>query len=548
MVVFSVSRIGALTLALLCCAPLLSLIVMAAGSETLLLHPAIAPYVGSYLVNSVAIALGAGILALFIGSYAAWYVVRYRFALRGLLQWLLLLPLAMPAYLLAMVYGHLLDVAGVVQVQLRSIFGLTVGEYWFPEIRSPLGVVLVIAFSLYPYVYLIARQAFSDQCRHYFEAAWLQGLAPRRWLWRVAMPVARPALVLGVTLVMMEAIADFGVVSLFGVQTFTTGIYRAWYGLAQPEQAALLAVFLLGVVALMLMLERASRSRMNQQKLPAVSGAPLTPLQGSLYHSCACALPVLIGFVIPLAQFLVWASQRGAVLWDERHWQAAKNSVLLGLAVALLALLLALCFAYVLRREEAPRWQQALVRLATLGYGIPGSVIAVAIFMPLLGLDRMLADAWQQLTGQRLGLLLTGSMAAMVLACSIRFLAVAMASIESGLHGISRRIDDAALMLGVRGLRLSLRLHLPHLKLPLLMGGFMVFADTIKELPASLLLRPFNVSTLSIRTYELASDAQLVQASVPALQMVVIGVVAVLVLIAALSCQSARQIANEGVL
>lgn len=203
------------------------------------------------------------------------------------------------------------------------------------------------------------------------------------------------------------------------------------------------------------------------------------------------------------------------------------------MSVATLTLLLALLFAYRLR-ANAPRWQRALIRFATLGYGIPGSVIAVAIFIPLLQFDRLMAGFWQMQTGHRPALLLTGSIAAMVLACSIRFLAVAMASVESGLQQISLRMDDAALMLGVRGLRLRLRVHFPQLKLALMMGGFMVFADSMKELPASLLLRPFNVSTLSIRSYELASDAQLVQASVPALMMIAIGVLAVVLLMLAL--------------
>jgi iron(III) transport system permease protein len=521
-------------LAALCCLPFAALVLMAAPNAEWSFSPAIMRFLPDYIVNSLFIALATGALGLFMGSYAAWYVVRYDFPARRILQWALLLPLAMPAYLLAMVYGHLLDVAGPAQAGLRELTGWRVGEYLFPEIRSPIGVVLVLAFSLYPYVYLAARHAFAGQCRSHFEAAWLLGLPPQKWLWSVAMPIARPALALGVALVMMEALADFGVVSLFGVPSFTTGIYRAWYGLGEPHQAARLACMLLALVAGLLWLERASRGRMRAMRAAQSTGAPLKRLRGGLYHSAACAVPMLIGFAIPVVQLLLWAAQDASGWGDALHWRAASHTLLVGGLVAVGALVLALVFAYGLRARPIG-WRAGLLRLATLGYAVPGSVIAVAIFIPLLMLDKTIADFWQSQTGVRPALLLTGSIAAMVIACIIRFLAVAMSSVESGLQQISPRIDDAALLLGVRGMRLKRALHLPQMKLALLAGGFMVFADTMKELPASLLLRPFNVSTLSIRTYELASDGQLVAAAIPALMMVAIGLAAVVVLVQVLS-------------
>ena len=526
----AVARLCTLALAALCCLPFVALLLMAAPNAEWSFSPAIMRFLPDYIANSLLIALGTGALALFMGSYAAWYVVRYDFPARRVLQWALLLPLSMPAYLLAMVYGHLLDVAGPAQATLRDVTGLGVGDYLFPQIRSPLGVVLVLAFSLYPYVYLAARHAFAGQCRSQFEAAWMLGLPPRKWLWAVAMPIARPALALGVALVMMEALADFGVVSLFGVPSFTTGIYRAWYGLGEPHQAARLACMLLALVAGLLWLERASRGRMGAMKATQSAGAPLRRLRGSVYHTVACGFPILLGFVVPVVQLLLWGAQDTSGWGDALHWRAASHTLLVGGLVAVSALALALVFAYGLRARPAG-WGARLMRLATLGYAVPGSVIAVAIFMPLLMLDKTLADVWQNATGIRPSLLLTGSIAAMVVACTIRFLAVAMSSVESGLQQISPYIDDAARLLGANGWRIKRALHLPHMKLALLAGGFMVFADTMKELPASLLLRPFNVSTLSIRTYELASDGQLVAAAIPALMMVVIGVAAVVVLV-----------------
>lgn len=522
----STLRAVSLPLALLCMLPVISLAAMALVADAPVLgafDPAIVRFLPDYIANSLMVAIGAALIALCIGGYCAWLVERYDFPLRSSLQWLLLLPLAMPAYLLAIAYAHQLDVAGVVQATLREFTGLQVGEYVFPQIRSAGGAALVLGLSLYPYVYLTARNAFGGQCQQVFEAAWLQGLAPKCWLRQLALPMARPALALGASLVLMESLADFGVASLFGVPTLTTGIYRAWYGLAQPDQAARLALLLLLIVALVLMLERYSRQFMRAREVAQEASRPLMRMRGGAGHTLLCSVPVLLGFIIPAAQYGVWGALAGEQWFDPLHWHAASWSLLLGVGVACITLLMALLFTYTLRTHSG-RVQTAIIRLATLGYGIPGSVIAIAIFMPLITIDRWIAGWWQSHHGEPIGLLLTGSIGAMLLACSIRFVAVAMASTESAMLHISRRMDDAAQLAGVRGFTLFWRLHLPQLRLALFAGSFMVFADTLKELPASLLLRPFNVSTLSIRTYELASDSQLIAASVPALMLIAIGI------------------------
>jgi ABC-type Fe3+ transport system, permease component len=271
----------------------------------------------------------------------------------------------MPAYLLAMVYGHLLDVAGPVQAGLREALQLRVGEYAFPAIRSPFGAIFMLTLSLYPYVYLTAKQAFAQQNRHIFEAAWLLGLTPARWFWRIALPAARPALALGVALVMMEALADFGVVSLFGVPSFTTGIYRAWYGLGDAQQAAKLALLMLMLVGALIALERLSRGRIraaraghNKQPLPHLQ----TSCARAWYHTVACAAPVMLGFVLPAGQLFYWAGANPANLFDALHWQAAGHALLVAASAATGALLVALLFSYRFRARP-PRWQAALLSL-----------------------------------------------------------------------------------------------------------------------------------------------------------------------------------------
>lgn len=528
----AMGRMIAPLLALGCITPIVALLWMASdGAANLLSLPHFS--LAETILNSLLIVLATGMLTLIIGVYTAWIVSQYEFPGRRIFSWALLLPLAMPAYLLAIVYGHWLDVAGPLQAALRDATGLAVGAYPFPPIRSLGGVIGVLSLALYPYVYLTARHAFAEQLRLQCDAAWLCGTPPAHWLRRIALPAARPAIMLGVSLVMMEALADFGVASLYGVPTFTTGIYRIWYGLNDPSSAAALALLLLLFVLAVIVLERASRHHQARAGHDAQAVAGIRFQRGRMVrvgYSVACLIPILLGFLLPALQILWWALGQWDSWQDPLHWQAVRYSLLIAAMTTLCAAVMALLFAYRLRRG-AGLLKRAFYRLATFGYAIPGAVIAVAIFIPLLQLDKTLANWLEAWSGSRPPLIITGSVAAIVIACSIRFLAVAMANIESALLQISQSYDDAAKLLGLRDIAIFRRLHWPYLRLATLAGGFMVFSDTLKELPATLMLRPFDVTTLSIRTYELASDGRLVEAAVPAMLMMLIGLAAVAILI-----------------
>lgn len=515
-------------LALLCIAPVLVVIAAAFFPDHGTLEHMANTTLSRYVTNALMIAFGVSFLSAMLGIGTAWLVHLYDFPLQRWLKWALILPLAVPAYISAMVYGHVLDVAGPVQEALRDISGWQFGDYWFPNIRSLGGVILVLSFTLYPYVYVLARIAFAGQCASLFENALLLGMGHRQWFRHIALPVARPALMIGVALVLMEALADYGTVALFGVESFTTAIYRAWYSMGDIAAAAKLACFLLAFIMGAIWLERYSRRHLAYQ----MQGAQLQAIRRLRPRAAMrwlmtmiCAVPVMIGFVIPCAVLLEWSLNDLSNWADAMHWSALRHSLSVAGACATGAVLLSLIFAYALRlRVVRPRW----VRLASMGYAVPGSVMAVGIFIPLLWVDKQMADLLEEWTGSRPGLLLTGSMAAVVIACVIRFLAVALGSVESAVEQIPAATDDAARLLGARYAGIMRRLHLPTLKAGLWFSALMVFTDTVKELPATLLLRPFNMDTLAIRTFELAGDGRLVQASVPALFLIAISLVAVI--------------------
>lgn len=517
-------------LATLLLLPLVAIMFQAAQVDSAALDHLVKNQLFDYIFNSVSLAIITAILALIMGVGTAWSVAMYRFPGRATLQWLLMMPLAVPAYLSAIAYADLFDNAGMVQSQLRAITGQT-ELTWFPEIRSLGGAAFVLACALYPYVYILARLAFGSQCRQWFENAQLLGVPSKHWLMTIALPLARPACVVACALVMMEVLADFGTVQVMGVSTFTTGIYRAWLGLGDMPLAAALACVLLIMVSGSLIIERTQRRhhflQLRDDKQGAIWSLPESRARGWL-RLVLCSIPVMLGFGIPVLQLLYWAlSQRFA--GDVQHWQALGTSLTVASLTALLALLVALIFAYAVQWWNAP-WLRGLVRLATMGYAIPGSVIAVGIFVPLLRLDQTIADVMENIQGTRPPLWITASIAAMVIACVIRFLAVAYGGVSSAMERFNQQADDAARLLGQSRIGVIRTLHLPQLKTPLVMCGLMVFADTLKELPASMLLRPFDVNTLAIRSYELMSDGRLSDGAIPALMLIAISMVAVCVL------------------
>jgi iron(III) transport system permease protein len=489
-----------------------------------------------YVINSLVLALGVGLLSAGIGTFTAWTVARYQFAGRTLVQWLLLLPMAIPAYIMAYSYTGLLDFAGPVQSQLRLWFNWSYGDYYFPEIRSLPGAILMLSLVLYPYVYMLARTAFRQQSGSLLEASRTLGLTPRQHFWKVALPVARPAILTGAALAMMEALADYGTVQYFGVTTFTTGIFRTWFGMGNQLGAAQLSALLCSFVLLLLYLEQWSRRKLKfyqqGQKQQEPSRQPVQGLTGfSLL--LLCLLPVIFGFFLPALQLVGWALERLEQLWSADFVQLLINSFSLAALTAVVTASLALCFAYAKRLSG--HWSLVLpVRVAAMGYALPGTVIAIGVMIPLAALDNSI-DLWaERQFGIRTGLLLSGTLVALVLAYTVRFMAVALHSVEAGLMNITPSMDNAARSLGESPLGVLKRVHLPLLRASVLSALLLVFVDVLKELPATLLLRPFNFNTLSVRTYELASDERLADAALPALAIVLIGLIPVILLSRAL--------------
>lgn len=491
-----------------------------------------------YVGNTLWLCLGVGIGVTVVGVVTAWLTAMHDFPGRRIFEWALVLPLAMPAYVLAYVYTDFLQFVGPVQSALRDTFGWTRADYWFPDVRSLGGAVTMFVFVLYPYVYMIARAAFLERASGMLEAARTLGVGPWRTFFRVSMPLARPAVVAGTALALMETLADYGTVSYFAVQTFTTGIYRAWFSLGDRVAAAQLAAALLGFVVLLLVLERISRGRARFHNTTG-RNRPLAGQRLRGMHAAAaffaCVVPLTIGFVLPATLLLQLSLADGDAQFGARFLLLARNSFVLAGITALLAVMLALLLAYASRlsRDLTGR---ALNRAVGLGYAVPGSVIAVGVLIPVTRLDNFIAGFWESLTGSNPGLVLTGGIAALVYAYLVRFLAVALQTVSASLAKITPSMDDAAKSLGCSQGDTLRRVHMPLLRGSLFTAGLLVFVDVMKELPATLVMRPFNFDTLATQTYTLASDERLAEASTAALAIVAVGIVPLI----ALSRQIAR--------
>jgi len=478
---------------------------------------------GTYVLNSLLLAAGTGFFSLLLGGSLAFLVARYQFSGRNWLSWALVLPLAMPAYIVAYSYAGLLDAAGPLQTQLRELTGWRYQDYWFPQIRSLFGAILILSLVLYPYVYLLARQAFSQQNPAWREAA--RSLASTGYVWKVALPLARPALLGGTALVMMEAFADYGTVAYFGVPVLTTGIFRVWFGMGDVAAAAQLSAVLCSLAILLVALELWNRRQLRyfdksagQRRLPRQQLAGWRNIAASAF-----ALSILsLGFLVPAVALLVWSLEDPA-LWFQLDFAALlANSVGLATLSALIIVAAALVLVYGLRRKISTTLQ-LLIRGSGFGYAIPGTVIAIGVLWPFSQVDAQL-DLWaEQFFGIRTGLILTGTIAALVFAYLVRFIAVAMQPLEAAFNQIPPSMDQAARSLGCNRWQLLWRVHRPLLAGPVWIALLLVFVDVLKELPATLLLRPFNFDTLAVRTFELASDEQLAAAAVPALTIVLAG-------------------------
>ncbi|NJL82680.1 MAG: iron ABC transporter permease [Chloroflexaceae bacterium] len=486
-----------------------------------------------YLLNSGWLLLGVGVGTFAIGVGTAWLVTACRFPLSRLWEGLLLLPLAAPAYLLAYTYTEMLDYYGPVQSWLRSLFGWqSVQDYWFPDIRCLGGAIFMLVLVLYPYVYLLARAAFLEQAECTREASRCLGCNPWQSFLTVALPLARPAIAAGVALALMETLNDFGTVQYFGVNTFTTGIFRTWYDLGEPLAAAQLAAMLMVLILGLILLERGSRrqARYYQTRQATSSPSPyvLPPLPAFL-AAIACLLPVVLGFVLPTLYLLHLSWYYAEEAFGSSFWPLARNSLLLAAITAAIAVGLSLILAYGLRLR--PNWGMGLaVRVAALGYAIPGSAIAVGTMIPLGRLDNLL-DSWLRASlGISTGLLLSGTVIALVFAYLVRFQAVSLGAVESSLTKIKPSLDDAARSLGYGTGETLWNVHVPLMWGGTLTGIMLVFVDVMKELPATLVIRPFNFDTLAIRVFQYASDERLVEAAAPALAIILVGLAPVLVL------------------
>lgn len=484
-------------------------------------------YTSTTLVLVVAVGVGSFV----IGTATAWLVTMTAFPGRRIFEVALVLPLAFPAYVLAYGYTHILDHPGIVQTTLREITGWGPRDYWFPEIRSVGGAAMVLTLVLYPYVYLLARAAFLGQSASTFFAARVLGQSASGAFFRVALPLARPAIAAGVLLAMMETIADFGTVSYFGVQTYATGIYTSWFSLADRGGAAQLALGLLAFALFLAVLERTSRGEArfhNGRRQEAMARIPLGPA-AQCGAVLACLLPVLMGVVIPVIALSVMALGSEQDLLSRRYIGFIRNSLTLATIAAVVTVAAAMVIGS-FHRVQPGAVSKLAFYLARIGYAVPGGVIAVGLMVPLAGFDNALDAFMRDRFGVSTGLLLTGSIWVLVAAYVIRFLAAALGAYEGGMASVSPNIDAASRVLG-RGVLGTLgRVHVPILRPSLLTAALIVFVDVMKELPATLIMRPFNYDTLAVQAFRLASDERLEGAAVPSLVIAAIGLLPVLLL------------------
>jgi iron(III) transport system permease protein len=485
------------------------------------------------LRRTLGLMAGVGLLSLLIGTGTAWLVTMYRFPGRRVFEWLLLLPLAVPTYIIAYSYLELLDYSGIVQSGLRELFGWhDARSYWFPDIRSLGGAIFVMSAVLYPYVYITARASFVAQSVCVLEVSRTLGRNASQTFWQVALPLARPALAAGVALALMETLNDIGAVEFFGVRTLTVAVYDTWLDRNSLAGAAQIASVMLLFVFALLLLELALRAKRRfHHTTGKYRDLPEDTLAGwrGLLATLACALPVLVGFVLPGSVLVHDAIAHVAAGLAPEFWEAALNSLLLAASAAILAVGFAVVLAYA-RRQTRSKLIQVASTLPAISYAVPGTVLAIGLLIPLAGLDNGIDGLMRSLFGLSTGLLLSGTAFAVVLAYTIRFLAASLGAVEAGLSKISRNIDAAARTLGASVSEMLFKVHLPMLRPALGAAALLVFVDSMKELPATLLLRPFNFDTLATQVFTLVSLYRYEEAGLSALTIVLVSLAPVLLL------------------
>ncbi|MCA0911488.1 ABC transporter permease [Marinobacter nauticus] len=513
--------------------PVLSVIFLALFPDENIWPHLIETTLPRYLTTTIKLMVGVGALTLLIGLATAWAVTMCEFPGRKFFEWALLLPFAVPAYVIAYVYTSLLDYAGPVQRGLREWFGWqNASDYWFPEIRSLEGAILMIGLVLYPYVYLLGRAAFLEQSPSLFAVSRSLGHSALSTFFRVVLPIARPAIAVGLSLVLMETLNDFGTVDFFAVQTLTRGLFDTWMNLGNLGGAAQIATTMLIFVVILVTLERYSRRR-QQQYAARDNRDPIHRFTMSFPRQMicvvVCAVPLVFGFIIPGATLGYYAWEYFDVSWNPDFIQNTFNSLFLSSAAALTTLIIGVTLAYS-RRLHNTRGMQILMRLSSLGYAMPGAVLAVGVIVPLAGFDNWLDSLMRDYLGVSTGLLLSGTAFALIFAYTVRFLAVSAGSVESALQKITPSMDMASRSLGHTPGKTLINVHLPMLRGTLVTAALVVFVDCMKELPATLILRPFNYETLATYVYQFASDEQLYHSALPALIIVVAGIIPIILM------------------
>lgn len=518
--------------ALSCVLPMLAVALAALTGGTDTIQHLVETVLARYALTTVALVAMVSVGTLLLGVGAAWLVTMTRFPGVRFFEVVLVLPLAFPAYVLAYAYTFILDHPGIVQTTLRDVTGWGPRDYWFPEIRSLGGAALMLVLVLYPYVYLLARAAFLQQTGGAFLAARALGKSAFSAFWSVSLPMARPAIASGVLLAVMETIADFGTVSYFGVQTFATGIYTSWFSLADRSGAAQLALCLLSFALMLAVLERSTRGKARyHQAGKRHTTMPPAELKGigALGAWVLCAVPVVLGFALPVFILFNMGLQSEQDLFSRRYIGFLQNSLLLATVAAILTVIAAICLGFY-QRLRPGRVSSTAAYMSRLGYAVPGGVIAVGLMVPFAAFDNIL-DAWMRANFEiRTGLLITGSIWLLVGAYMVRFLAAALGAYESGQSTVHANMDAAARSLGQGPMGMLRRVHLPMLTPSLLTALLIVFVDVMKELPATLIMRPFNYDTLAVQAYRLASDERLEGAAVPSLVILAVGLLPVILI------------------
>ncbi len=481
-----------------------------------------------YIFNTLVLMIGVALSVSAIGVSTAWLVSMYTFPGRQILQWLLILPIAIPAYILGFTWVGILDYTSPVYVFFRDTFGVNTGQFFIFNILSLPGAIIILSLALYPYVYLIARTWFNQQSASILEAGYSLGHRPISVFFKIALPLSRPALVAGVSLALMEVLNDYGLVSYFGVETFTTGIFTAWFAFGSPVSAIKLSSYLMLLVFMLLITERVNRGNRRYNTVGAhyrpLRAKKLSPLKGSVATTLV-SIPILFGFLIPVVMLIYWSIQTNHLTFDSRFLKLLQNSFTLAFTAAASIVVLSVLIGFTVRTFPS-KTAKFMARFATIGYAIPGAIIAVGLLVPFIWIDNQIA----LFTGGATRIILTGTWLSLIFGYTVRFMAVGYNSIESTMTKTSVTLDEASRSLGTSNRRTLFKILLPVIHPGILAGGLLVFIDVLKELPLTLILRPFNFDTLAVRAFEYASDERVPEAAPASLVIVITGLLSVLVL------------------